>query len=106
VAWWRRVKQDPSALSGLKRLGVEWLMRKGGVVSEGGTLAGAKEAGTSESPQLAAAAVQRAFLNKKSLLGELFDKNELANIEAVTADMQRAATVGQDPRFFRNAPRC
>jgi hypothetical protein len=91
------VKEDPDALAGLKRLAVELILRKGGVVSEGGTLAGAKEAGTSETPQMAANAVQRFFLNKKGLLGEIFDKAELANIEAVTADMQRAARTVKIP---------
>ncbi len=85
------VKEDPGALAGLKRLAVELIMRKGGVSAEGGALAGAKEAGTSESPQLAANAVQKFVINRRAMLGEIFDKAELANIEAVTKDMQRAA---------------
>lgn len=91
------VKQDPAALAGLKRLAVELILRKGGVTAEGGTLSGVKEAGTSESPQLAANAVQRFFLNKRSLLADIFDEAELKNIAAVTQDMQRAARTVKIP---------
>lgn len=91
------VRQDPAALAGLKRLAVELILRKGGVVAEDGTLAGAKEAGTSGDPQLAANAVQKFFVNRRGLLAELFDETELKNIAAVTADMQRAARTVKIP---------
>lgn len=91
------VKQDQNALAGLKRLAVELILKKGGIVAEDGALTGVKEAGTSGTPQLAANAVQKFFLNKRGLLADLFDEAELKNIAAVTTDMQRAARTVKIP---------
>lgn len=91
------VRSDKDAFAGLKRLAVELILKKGGVAAEEGALTGMKEAGTSGSPQLAANAVQRFFLDKRGLLADLFDKTELGNIAAVTQDMQRAARTVQIP---------
>lgn len=86
-----QVKQDPEAYAGLKRLAVELIMRRGGVVAEDGVLTGAKEAGTSELPQLAANAMQKFYYNNRRSLGEIFDKEGLSNIDSVMGNIQKAA---------------
>lgn len=85
------VKQDPNALAGLKRLAVELIMRKGGVTAENGVLSGAKEAGSTEIPQMAANAMQKFYINKRSMLADLLDEDQLTNIDAVIKDFQQAA---------------
>ncbi len=77
------VGKDPEAFAGLKRAVVDFITSKA---------EGTAEAGTSGLPQINAATLQKLYLqNRKTLQNSaLFTRDELDNLAAVTADLQRA----------------
>lgn len=77
----QQVANDPAAKVGMKRAVIEFMMKQARSTAE---------AGTSEQPQINSATLQKFFLNNKRSLAALFESEELASIEAVTRDLQRA----------------
>lgn len=77
------VKNDPDALAGLKRATVDYLM----AVGRGTSTA---EAGTSGLSAINAATLQKDLINNRQSLNALFSKEEIANMDNVAADLQRA----------------
>lgn len=75
------VGDDPAATAGLKRAVVDYMMSKA---------LSTAESGTSGNPQINSATLQKFYLQNRSALASLFDRDELGNIERITADLQRA----------------
>lgn len=75
------VKDNPTAMAGLKRAAVEHML---------GVARSTAEAGTSEIAQINPASLQKFFLNNRRALGDLFSKDELATISNVISDLQQA----------------
>lgn len=76
-----RVSGDQAAVAGMKRAVIDFMMSKA---------LSTAEAGTSGQPQINAATLQKFFLQNRRALSSLFTPEELASIDAVTKDLQRA----------------
>lgn len=72
---------DDAAVAGMKRAVIDFMMKQARSTAE---------AGTSGESQINAATLQKFFINNKRSLSSLFDPEELASIENVTKDLQRA----------------
>lgn len=77
----QEVAADPAARAGMKRAVIDYMMKQARSTAE---------AGTSGESQINAATLQKFFLGNKRSLSALFEPEELASIEAVTRDLQRA----------------
>lgn len=73
--------KDPTAVAGLKRATVDFIMSRA---------LSTAEAGTSELKQIKSATLQQDVINNQKTLGLLFSPEELGNMRAVAADLQRA----------------
>lgn len=76
-----QVANDPAAKAGMKRAVIDFMMKQARSTAE---------AGTSGEAQINAATLQKFYINNKRSLAALFDPEELASIDAVTRDLQRA----------------
>ena len=77
----KEAANDPAATAGMKRAVVDFMMKQAKSTAE---------AGTSGETQINAATLQKFFLNNKRSLSALFSPEEMASIERVTMDLQRA----------------
>ncbi len=77
----KEVANDPAAKAGMKRAVVDFMLRQARSTAE---------SGTSGEAQINAATLQKFFLNNKRSLGALFSPEEMASMERVTMDLQRA----------------
>ena len=77
----KETANDPAAKAGMKRAVVDFMLKQARSTAE---------AGTSGESQINAATLQKFFLNNKRSLGALFSPEEMASMERVTMDLQRA----------------